>query len=503
MAHVSKNTLTAPGKYFSNIEKCLDGCKEKFNQILSGVLNGGNQDAHKMEASIFNQLIKLGFILMQLYFASQNKGNYGKTIETAQGITKRGRTSEKSYFSIFGKMKVTRYLYHIGDVSFAPLDIVLNLPVRCYSYFLSEFANLLNINGAYENASGFLKKFFGAKLSISALETISGESSDRYEDYYDLKNRLPKPEKEEDYTVVGFDGKGVPMIKAEAAKIVARQGKGEKKQKKKEALVGVKYGVNANVRTAEEVAGNLVYPDKKENKNKTGKSAKAQNIRYIASIEKPKRKVMEEIHEEVKDESFSDKPLVCVMDGALHLWTLFRDVFKDIKNKVFVLDIIHVLEYIWIIAHIKHKEGSDGGKKYVYKKLLLILQGKIASYIMELQREILSGRWKKTQRDKFLKVITYLKNHKEYMKYDKYLSEGYPIGSGVVESACSHVVKDRMEISGARWGINGSDSILKLRSVAKSKNWDEYWEFFTTQAKNNTFFPDEYNLMNVQEKMVA
>jgi len=44
---------------------CLDGCKEKFNRILSGVLNGGNQDAHKMEALIFNQLIKLGFILMQ------------------------------------------------------------------------------------------------------------------------------------------------------------------------------------------------------------------------------------------------------------------------------------------------------------------------------------------------------------------------------------------------------------------------------------------------------
>ena len=65
------------------------------------------------------------------------------------------------------------------------------------------------------------------------------------------------------------------------------------------------------------------------------------------------------------------------------------------------------------------------------------------------------------------------------------------------------VPKDRMEISGARWGINGSDSILKLRSVAKSKDWDEYWEFFTTQAKNNTFFPDEYNLMNVQGKMVA
>ncbi|MCK5507762.1 MAG: ISKra4 family transposase, partial [Desulfobacterales bacterium] len=266
----------------------MDNCKEKFNQILFGVLNEKDKDAHKVEASILKQLMKLGFMLMQLFFSAKNEGNYGKTIETARGVAKRGRTSVRSYFSIFGKMKVTRYFYHIGDVSFAPLDIVLNLPVRCYSYFLSEFASLLDINGAYENASGLLKKFFGVKLSISASETISSESSERYEDYYDLKNSLAKLESEEDYVVVSFDGKGVPMIKAEAAKIVARQGKGEKKQKKKEALVGVKYDVNANVRTAKEVATNLIYPEKKEDKKKTGKPAKAQNIRYIASVEKTK-----------------------------------------------------------------------------------------------------------------------------------------------------------------------------------------------------------------------
>jgi len=144
MVHVVKGTVAAQRKHSYDIEQCLDSCKEKFNQILSGVLNEGNQDAHKMEASIYNQLMKLGFILMQLFFSIHNKGNYGKRIETAQGIVKRGRTSVRSYFSIFGKMKVTRYIYHIGDVSFAPLDIVLNLPVRCYSYFLSEFANLLN-----------------------------------------------------------------------------------------------------------------------------------------------------------------------------------------------------------------------------------------------------------------------------------------------------------------------------------------------------------------------
>ena len=89
------------------------------------------------------------------------------------------------------------------------------------------------------------------------------------------------------------------------------------------------------------------------------------------------------------------------------------------------------------------------------------------------------------------------------MKYDQYLSQGYPIGSGVVESACSHVVKDRMEISGARWGIKGSEAILKLRSVAKSNDWDQYWEFFTAQARNNELLPKRYNPLNAPEKMFA
>jgi len=487
----------------TSIETYLSDCKEEFSQILSDVLMERNQDAHAVEASIFKKLIQLGFILMQLYFANQNKGDYGETIDTARGVAKRGRTSTKSYFSIFGKIKVVRYLYHIGNDSFAPLDLLLNLPVRCYSYYLSEFANLLNINGAYRNASELLKKFFGLNISISALETISGESADCYEDYYDLKGKLPKPERKGKRKVVEFDGKGVPMIKEEAAKIVGRPGKGEKKQKKKEALVGVSFEVDSNVRSAKEVASNLVYPEKKEDSHETNKPAKAQNIRYIASVEKPKREVMEEIYKEVKNENFRDEPLVCVMDGALILWNLFKDVFINIENKVLILDIIHVLEYIWIIAHVKHKEGSDGGKKYVYEKLLLILQGKVASYIMELQSEMLNGKWKKSHKEKFKKVITYLKNHKSYMKYDLYLSEGYPIGSGVVESACSHVVKDRMEISGARWGIGGSESILRLRSLAKSRDWDEYWDFFTAQARENAFFSDEYMLANVQEKLAA
>jgi hypothetical protein len=291
------------------------------------------------------------------------------------------------------------------------------------------------------------------------------------------------------------------MIKKEAAKIKGRQGKGEKRQKKKEALVGVKYTINPNIRPPEEVANNLVFPENitnKEGKNK----AKAQDIRYIASVERPKKEVMEEIKAEIKDEHFDSEPLICVMDGAKSIWSIFKDVFAEIKNKVLILDIIHVLEYIWLIAHTKYK-GSNDAKHYVYEKLLLILKGKVASYIMELQKEMSIGNWKTAQLEKFSKVITYLQNHKEYMKYDQYLSGGYPIGTGVVESACSHVVKDRMEISGARWGISGAESILRLRSIAKSNDWDKYWKFYTQQARRCDLLCAEANSLNLQQKKAA
>ena len=92
----------------------------------------------------------------------------------------------------------------------------------------------------------------------------------------------------------------------------------------------------------------------------------------------------------------------------------------------------------------------------------------------ELEKEKLAGKWKKSQQKKLSKVMTYLSNHNQYINYDHYLAQGYEL-LVLLDQHVSHVVKDRMEISGARWGINGAESILKLRSVEKSKDWDNYW----------------------------
>ena len=51
-------------------------------------------------------------------------------------------------------------------------------------------------------------------------------------------------------------------------------------------------------------------------------------------------------------------------------------------------------------------------------------------------------------------AIEYLENNREHMKYDEYLAAGYPIGSGVAEGACRHLVKDRLEQTGMRWTVD-------------------------------------------------
>ena len=86
-------------------------------------------------------------------------------------------------------------------------------------------------------------------------------------------------------------------------------------------------------------------------------------------------------------------------------------------------------------------------------------------------------------------------------KFEQHLS--YPIGSGVVESACSHVVKNRMEVPGARWSVSGAEAILRLRSVVKSQDWDAYWVFYTTCVQNDEFFSRADNSLNLQQKIPA
>ncbi|MEE9393214.1 MAG: ISKra4 family transposase, partial [Planctomycetota bacterium] len=88
---------------------------------------------------------------------------------------------------------------------------------------------------------------------------------------------------------------------------------------------------------------------------------------------------------------------------------------------------------------------------------------------------------KGTSRKAVDKCASYLLKYRSMIRYDECLKEGYPIASGVIEGACRHLIKDRLDITGARWSLDGAEAILRLRSLRASGDFDEYWRFHQRQ----------------------
>ena len=148
-----------------------------------------------------------------------------------------------------------------------------------------------------------------------------------------------------------------------------------------------------------------------------------------------------------------------------------------------VLDIMHVVGYLWSAANALCGEGAKAGKRWVQAKLTEMLQGRVG-YVIGGLRQILTKRMlRQSVRETLKKVITFLHNHRRWMTYDQYLAMGLPVGTGVVESACGSVVKHRMEGEGKRWSLAGAEAMLALRSLKKSHDNDlrAYWRFHARQ----------------------
>jgi hypothetical protein len=81
----------------------------------------------------------------------------------------------------------------------------------------------------------------------------------------------------------------------------------------------------------------------------------------------------------------------------------------------------------------------------------------------------------------------YIEHNKERLCYDEALAQGLPIATGVIEGACRHLIKDRMDITGARWGLDRAEAILKLRSLKVSGDLEAYLAFHFKQEQKRKY----------------
>ena len=111
------------------------------------------------------------------------------------------------------------------------------------------------------------------------------------------------------------------------------------------------------------------------------------------------------------------------------------------------------------------------------ERLLALLYGKASDVAAGMRRSATLRGLTARQRKPVDTCARYLCKYARFMRYDEYLARGLPIATGVIEGACRHLIKDRMDLTGARWGLESAEAILRLRSLRSSGDFDEYWAF--------------------------
>jgi hypothetical protein len=104
-----------------------------------------------------------------------------------------------------------------------------------------------------------------------------------------------------------------------------------------------------------------------------------------------------------------------------------------------------------------------------------VLQGRAREVASGIRRRATAEGLAKSERKQADDAARYLKNKAPYRDYPKPLAAGWPIATGVIEGACAHLVRDRFDITGARWSLDGAEAMLKLRAVRTNGDWEPYW----------------------------
>jgi hypothetical protein len=205
--------------------------------------------------------------------------------------------------------------------------------------------------------------------------------------------------------------------------------------------------------------------------------------RVWASLEKDPEQVIEQAFEEAnRRDPERQKRWVALVDGNPHQLRLLQQVQRrhGVELTV-VLDLIHVVEYLWKAAFVFCAEATRELEDWVSERLLKILQGRACDVAAGIRRSATLRGLNPVQREAADTAANYLLHHAAYLRYHQYLATGLPIATGVIEGACRHLVKDRMELTGARWSLAGAEAVLRLRALRASGDFDEYWTFHETQ----------------------
>jgi hypothetical protein len=264
------------------------------------------------------------------------------------------------------------------------------------------------------------------------------------------------------------------------ARPAAFRKRGDKANKKRMAVVGAIYSVDRFVRTPEQMTATLFRDVRKPGEKQPGRPEPVGKHVWASLSREPDGNQSGPIREVFgwqkaeldRRNPQGAKEVVSVMDGQPNLWSAKAEHFGDKVEEV--LDILHVTPRLWQAGHLFKKEGSQEAREFVRERVLRVLRGEIKGVLKGLRRMGTTAGLVGKKKADLRELCNFLQKNASRMRYDLYLKKGYPIASGVIEGACRHYIKDRMERSGMRWGIQGAQSMLDVRSEYLNGDWHAF-----------------------------
>jgi hypothetical protein len=458
------------------------------------------QPIHQVEETLFRELLVIGRWMLQAFLDMAGTGDVGPTLTVSgdppsdpdQKLPRLDQPHQRPYLSVFGAIDIERTCYGHDRVEAAPLDARLHLPRRQYSYLLQKWLGTFVVDDAHAEASRKLGAILGLEITVKASEDLNREQACDVEVFQD---HLPVPEAaaEGPLLVVTADCKGVPLVRKalppekETDTLLPelahpRRGKGEKANKKKMAAVGAVYTIEPFERKADDVIDEVMRKKARERRPRPA------NKRVRAELLVGKVALFLWLADEViRRNPRGSKPVIFLSDGERALHDRQSEYLPG--NTVCILDLFHVLERLWKVAWclFEEKTRKREANQWVEERLKRLLEGKVDAVIRGMRYQATQRGLKGEKKKTVAAASEYFAGNRDRMKYDEYLSAGYPIGSGVVEGACRHLVKDRLERTGMRWLPSGAQAMLDLRATYLNGEWDAFWEFHMLQEDQRLY----------------
>lgn len=396
--------------------------------------------------------------------------------------------------TVFGEVEASRKLYQApGREALAPLDAVMNLPDDHFSHGVRRFVAKEIARASYDEVAELIRDRSGAKIAKRQIEVLAVRAARDFDAFYELRRR--EREATSDLLVLSTDGKGIRMrledlleatrkaAQQHMPKLGTRRAPGEKPSKRM-AQVAAVYSIAPWPRSATAVLHAL------RDGTSDDERPEPQNKRVFASVQKSQRKSIREAFEEAhRRDPQHRRRWIMLVDGDPRQLRAVKKEAKRIGVEVtIVLDVIHVLEYIWKAARALFGQADAQAESWVSDRLLALLSGRSGGDVARTIRWWAQSRADDLdERDKAaIEAATgYLadRTRTRIMRYADALRDGLPISTGVIEGACRYLVKDRMERTGAFWRVEGAEAVLRLRALRASGDFDEYWHFHLAQEK--------------------